>query len=123
MPKNILIFSDGTGQSGGVTFDEDRTNIYKLFRATRCGPDSTINPSEQLAFYDPGLGSPRDNHFPFGWFGREIYNLISQGTGFNITANIVDCYAALIRLWRPGQFEFSYLVLVVAHTQYAAWPQ
>ena len=38
MPKNILIFSDGTGQSGGVTFDEDRTNIYKLFRATRCGP-------------------------------------------------------------------------------------
>jgi hypothetical protein len=42
MPKNILIFSDGTGQSGGVTFDEDRTNIYKLFRATRCGPDSAI---------------------------------------------------------------------------------
>lgn len=108
MPKNILIFSDGTGQSGGVTFDEDRTNIYKLFRATRCGPDSTINPSEQLAFYDPGLGSPRDNHFPFGWFGREIYNLISQGTGFGITANIVDCYAALIRLWRPGDRIFLF---------------
>jgi uncharacterized protein (DUF2235 family) len=111
MPKNILIFSDGTGQAGGVTFDENRSNVYKLFRATRCGPDSTIDPSEQVAFYDPGLGSPRDNHFTFGWVGRKIYNLISQGTGFGITANIIDCYAALIRLWRPGDriylFGFS----------------
>jgi uncharacterized protein (DUF2235 family) len=111
MPKNVLIFSDGTGQSGGITFDENRTNIYKLFRATRCGPDSIIDPAEQVAFYDPGLGSPRDNHFPFGWFGRKVYNFISQGTGFGITANIIDCYAALIRLWRPGDkiylFGFS----------------
>jgi hypothetical protein len=73
MPKNILIFSDGTGQAGGVTFDENRSNIYKQFRATRCGPDSTIDPSEQVAFYDPGLGSPRDNHFTLGWVGRKIY--------------------------------------------------
>jgi uncharacterized protein (DUF2235 family) len=108
MPKNILIFSDGTGQSGGVTFDENRTNIYKLFRATRVGPDSAIDPSDQVAFYDPGLGSPRDNHFPFGWLGRKIYNLISEGTGFGITANIVDCYAALIRLWKPGDRVFLF---------------
>ena len=111
MAKNILIFSDGTGQAGGVTFDENRTNIYKLFRATCCGPDSPIDPAEQVAFYDPGLGSPRDNHFTFGWVGRKIYNLISQATGFGITANIVDCYAAIIRLWRPGDriylFGFS----------------
>jgi uncharacterized protein (DUF2235 family) len=109
--KNILIFSDGTGQAGGVTFDENRTNIYKLFRATRCGPDSSIDPSEQVAFYDPELGSPRDDHFTFGWIGRKLYNLISQGTGFRITANIIDCYAALIRLWQPGDriylFGFS----------------
>src|SRR5262249_40185895 len=102
-PENKCeIFSDGTGQAGGVTFDENRTNIYKLFRATRCGPDSSIDPAEQVAFYDPGLGSPRDNHFTFGWVGRKLYNLISQGTGFGITANIIDCYAALIRLWQPG---------------------
>ena len=108
MAKNFVIFSDGTGQAGGVTFDEDRTNVYKLFRATRCGPDSTIDPAEQVAFYDPGLGSPRDNHFTFGWAGRTIYNLISQGTGFGITANIIDCYAALIRLWRPGDRVFLF---------------
>ena len=39
MAKNILIFSDGTGQAGGIRFDENRTNIYKLYRATRCGPE------------------------------------------------------------------------------------
>ena len=39
MPKNILVFSDGTGQAGGLTPDEKRSNVYKLFRATRCGPE------------------------------------------------------------------------------------
>ena len=34
MAKNILIFSDGTGHAGGIKFDEDRTNVYKLYRAS-----------------------------------------------------------------------------------------
>jgi hypothetical protein len=34
MPRNILIFSDGTGQAGGLTPDENVSNIYKLYRAT-----------------------------------------------------------------------------------------
>ena len=49
MPRNILIFSDGTGQAGGLRADENRSNIYKLYRATRCGPDdqntSSIRPT------------------------------------------------------------------------------
>ena len=61
MPKNILIFSDGTGEAGGLTPDENVSNIYKLFRATRCGPDSDIDPRDQLTFYDPGLGSQRES--------------------------------------------------------------
>jgi hypothetical protein len=28
MAKNILIFSDGTGQAGGITPDENLSNIY-----------------------------------------------------------------------------------------------
>jgi len=50
MAKNILIYSDGTGMAGGITFDEDRTNIYKLYRATRCGPDSSIDPNAAYSF-------------------------------------------------------------------------
>ena len=30
MPKNILIFSDGTGQAGGLTPDQNISNIYKF---------------------------------------------------------------------------------------------
>ena len=42
--KNILIFSDGTGQAGGYMPDETRSNVYKLFRATRVCPDTRIDP-------------------------------------------------------------------------------
>src|SRR5262249_2743872 len=108
MAKNVLIFSDGTGQAGGIKFDEDRTNIYKLYRATRCGPASCIHPDEQVAFYDPGLGSPADGGFMFGKTGRWAYNLASQATGLGITANIIDCYAALIRLYRDGDRIFLF---------------
>ena len=38
--RNILIFADGTGQAGGLQLDEYRSNVYKLYRATRCGPDT-----------------------------------------------------------------------------------
>jgi uncharacterized protein (DUF2235 family) len=57
MGKNILIFSDGTGQAGGYMPDEARSNVYKLFRATRVSPETCIDPQEQVAFYDGGLGS------------------------------------------------------------------
>lgn len=111
MEKNIFIFSDGTGQEGGLVPDELRSNVYKLYRATRCGPDSSIDPSRQLAFYDPGLGSQTDGgRLRFGWV-RWLRNVISQATGLGITNNIVDCYAALVGLWRPGDriylFGFS----------------
>ena len=106
MSKNVVIFSDGTGQAGGFRFDEDRSNIYKLYRATRCGPDATVDPRAQVTFYDPGLGSQADGGHLFGWLARWVYNLVSQATGFGISANIIDCYAALIRLWRPGDRIF-----------------
>jgi len=106
MPKTIIIFSDGTGQAGGIAFDEVRTNIYKLYRACRVGPDTSIDPSAQVAFYDPGLGSPADGSKIKIQWARKIYNLASMATGLGITANIVDCYAALIRLYRDGDRVF-----------------
>lgn len=107
---NIIIYSDGTGQRGGLTFDERRSNIYKLYRATRCGPDSSVNPAEQLTFYDPGLGTLPPGHDlgVMGTVWRNFYNLVSQATGLGLTGNIIDCYAAIIRLWRPGDHIFLF---------------
>jgi uncharacterized protein (DUF2235 family) len=107
---NIIIYSDGTGQRGGLTFDERRSNIYKLFRATRCGPDSSVDPAEQLTFYDPGLGTlPPGHDLGMIWAAlRWFHNLASQATGLGITGNIIDCYAAIIRLWRAGDRIFLF---------------
>ena len=108
MAKNILIFSDGTGQRGGLFFDECRSNIYKLYRATRCGPDSIIDPAEQLTYYDPGIGSEPAGLGFFGRHWRKVYNLVSQATGLGLTMNIIDCYAAVIRTWQPGDRIFLF---------------
>ena len=48
MPKNIVVFSDGTGQEGG---QGNNTNVYKLFEMV------TDRSKEQVAFYDRGLGT------------------------------------------------------------------
>jgi uncharacterized protein (DUF2235 family) len=104
--RNIVIFSDGTGQRGGVYFDEARTNIYKLYRAARSGPDSNVPPERQLAYYDPGLGTQPESGGSVLRAWRAFYNLVSQATGLGITHNIVDCYAAIIQLWRPGDRIF-----------------
>ena len=45
--KNIIIFSDGTGQDGGT---ENNTNVYKLFNIILDRSD------KQISFYDPGVG-------------------------------------------------------------------
>jgi uncharacterized protein (DUF2235 family) len=107
-PRNIVIYSDGTGQRGGLYFDEERTNVYKLYRATRDAPDSAIDPDEQVAFYDPGLGTLPTGDGVLQHPYRKLYNFISQATALGITQNIIDCYAALIRLWRPGDRIFVF---------------
>jgi uncharacterized protein (DUF2235 family) len=64
MGKNILLFADGTGNVGGLLPDESRTNVYKLYRATRNGPDTTIDPRRQIAFYVHGIGTPTPGQSP-----------------------------------------------------------
>ncbi|MBW8319099.1 MAG: DUF2235 domain-containing protein, partial [Rhizobium sp.] len=108
MGKNIVIFSDGTGQRSGLFLDENRSNIYKLYRATRCGPDTEVDPAEQLTFYDPGIGtSPISENF-FLRLYRRVYNVVSQATGLGLTGNVIDCYAAIIRMWEPGDRIFLF---------------
>ena len=106
MPKNIVIFADGTGQAGGQRPDQSLSNIYKLFRAARVGPDNRIDPSEQVAFYDPGLGTEEDGGAiplrALKWYRKSI----SGATGTGIGKNIADCYEAILKHYEPGDRVF-----------------
>lgn len=107
MAKTILIFSDGTGQVGGLKPDQRLSNIYKMYRAMRPGPDSPIRPDEQVAVYDPGLGSAEARPFTPG----HVRKIFEAGLGSGLDDNVIDCYAAIIGHYRPGDrvclFGFS----------------
>ena len=70
MPKNIVVFSDGTGQEGGK---KNNTNVYKLFNMIE---DRT---QRQIAFYDRGLGTG-------------FRKLTGNMSGAGISKNICECY-------------------------------
>lgn len=108
MPKNILIFSDGTGQAGGLAPDQRLSNIYKLYRATRVSPENTIAPQDQVAFYDPGLGTGNDEGSVPIKSVRFMRKFASAAIGFGISRNITDCYEAILRHYETGDRIFLF---------------
>lgn len=118
MPKNILIFSDGTGQVGGLRPDQRLSNVYKMYRAMRPGPSSAIKAAEQVCFYDAGLGVGEVGGLTF----QRIRNVLSAAVGTGIDENVIDCYEKIISYYEPGDrillFGFSrgaYTVRAVAN--------
>lgn len=105
MPKNIVVFSDGTGQDGGVRPEQRVSNVYKMYRVCRTGPDSGIDPAEQVAFYDPGLGTDIGATAMTAPV-RFVQKLLASVTGRGITTNIIDCYEFIINHYREGDRIF-----------------
>lgn len=99
--KAICIFSDGTGQAGGVN-PIHWTDVYRLFVTMRDAAGEA-----QICFYDPGLGSNPDGDRERSLF-HKAYDLVSQATGYGITSNIVDCYTALMHCYEPGDRIFLF---------------
>jgi uncharacterized protein (DUF2235 family) len=93
LAKNILLFADGTGNEGGLLPDESRTNVYKLYRATRNGPGTSIDPRKQIAFYLHGIGTPTPGEKP-----RKIRQTWEQMFGGGLASRIIDGYAAIIKV-------------------------
>lgn len=69
MAKNIVVFSDGTGQVGGAGYD---TNVHRLFKMV------LDRSPQQVAFYDRGLGTG--------------FRYLGAATGLGISRNILECY-------------------------------
>ncbi|WP_316200671.1 MULTISPECIES: DUF2235 domain-containing protein [unclassified Bradyrhizobium] len=101
MSKNIVVYSDGTGQDGGVRPEQRISNVYKMYRSSHVHPDNPIDPTEQVCFYDPGLGTDIGASGLTGIM-RKIDKLLQSVTGRGITKNMADCYEFIINHYKEG---------------------
>ena len=84
MGKNIVVFSDGTGQDGGTRHN---TNVYKLFNLI------LDRSARQISFYDPGLGTG---------FRKLTGNVMGRG----FSKNVRQCYEFIFENYQAGDKIF-----------------
>jgi uncharacterized protein (DUF2235 family) len=84
--KNIVIFSDGTGQEGGTG---NNTNVYKTFNLI------LDRSPGQISFYDKGLGTG------FRKFTGNVF-----GRGFS--ENVLECYKFIFANYEHGDEIFLF---------------
>src|SRR3984893_4330368 len=83
MPKNIILLSDGTGNSSSSPF---KTNVWRLYQAINLGslPSGKL---EQVVFYDNGVGT--GTFKPLAALGLAL--------GIGLANNVKDIYTFLCR--------------------------
>jgi uncharacterized protein (DUF2235 family) len=91
MAKNIVFFSDGTGNDS--TRDDADTNVALLYE--RSLHDKAADPLRQVTLYDPGVGT-------------EFGDLVGKATGTGISQNIRDGYDFVTRYYEPGDHIFVF---------------
>jgi hypothetical protein len=94
MPKNIILLSDGTGNSN---IKNRGTNVYKLYEAINFNlPDC-----QQVAFYDDGVGTQE----------FKPLKILGGAFGWGLSRNIRELYKNLVQVYEPGDkiylFGFS----------------
>ena len=100
MAKNLVVCCDGTGNEYG----DRNSNVVKLYSVLE------KNTEQQLAFYDPGVGTfsvqPAVTRVM-----RGFWRLLGLGFGLGITQNILDAYTFVMQNYREGDriyiFGFS----------------
>ena len=90
MSKNIVLLSDGTGNSSSKIF---KTNVWRLFQAL-----DLTDPNKQITFYDDGVGS--SSFKPFAILGGIF--------GFGLKRNVIDIYSFCARNYRPGDRIYGF---------------
>ena len=91
--RNIVLLSDGTGNSAGKS---NKTNVWRLYQAL-----DLSDAAGQMAFYDDGVGTS----------GVRFLRLLGGAFGWGFARNVRDLYSRLCRHYRPGDriyiFGFS----------------
>ena len=92
--KNIVICCDGTGAEYG----RNNTNVVKLYQRV-------IRDSDQIAFYDPGVGT-------FSFLGREVGRRVGiqlgRFFGAGLQQNVEDAYRYLMDRYEAGDKVFLF---------------
>ena len=110
MSKNIVICSDGTGNTA---MKGRGTNVFKLYEAvdiqghkptpvllTPCPPPPpTISKlTRQIAFYDDGVGTS----------GRPLEQIFGPAFGWGFSRNVRKLYKELMHVYKPGDKIFLF---------------
>src|SRR5918996_3845725 len=90
MPKNIVLLSDGTGNSAAKLF---KTNVWRIYDCL-----DLRHPDEQVACYDDGVGT--STFFPLALLGGAM--------GFGLQRNVLRLYRFLCEQYEPGDRIYAF---------------
>ncbi|MCS3726117.1 MULTISPECIES: phospholipase effector Tle1 domain-containing protein [Bradyrhizobium] len=107
MSKNIVVYSDGTGQDGGARPEQRISNIFKMYRVSRDHADTAIDPSKQVVFYDAGLGTDIGATALTAPV-RFVQKMLGSIAGDGIKRNIADCYEFVVNHYEDGDRIFLF---------------
>jgi uncharacterized protein (DUF2235 family) len=96
MPKNIIVCSDGTGNTA---IKGRGTNVFKLFESldlVHHRVDPSLTP--QVAFYDDGVGTQT----------FKPLKIFAGMTGFGLSRNVKQLYKEIVRIYDPGDRIFLF---------------
>ncbi|HEX6375321.1 MAG TPA: DUF2235 domain-containing protein [Allosphingosinicella sp.] len=93
--KDIVLFSDGTGNSSGKLF---KTNVWRLYEALDLGPPTEGRQRVQIAYYDNGVGTSQFR--PLALLGGIL--------GIGLKRNLLTIYRFLCRNYEPGDRIYAF---------------
>ncbi len=95
MGKNIVLFSDGTGNSSASPF---KTNVWRLYQAIDIEPPTNPNDRQQIVYYDNGVGT--ENFKPLAALGGAL--------GIGVWQNVKDLYTFVCRNYDIGDQIYGF---------------
>lgn len=90
MAKNIILLSDGTGNSSAKIF---KTNVWRLYQAL-----DLTEPTKQVAYYDNGVGTS----------SFKLFAALGGIFGFGLKRNVIDIYSFCCRNYQPGDNIYGF---------------
>lgn len=90
MSKNIVLLSDGTGNSSAKLF---KTNVWRLFQAL-----DLTDPGKQVAYYDNGVGTS----------SFKLFAALGGIFGFGLKRNVIAIYSFCCRNYQKGDKIYGF---------------